>query len=315
MFSTIIEVLIFASVGIAILKTYLTANKVWSRKSDVNVANSISVYAAILGLLAGLPFFVKYAFIDLDYQSAANAMIGLILGTFFLLVGSGLWVKNRNKNISFWSKFKRAIKLENDEVADLVKAFILPKGANLIVQILQQMALIDRKIDDKEVNFIRVFAKSWNLDFEMNEIKKDDSQDSNYINLRASVISYLDISPPIEQAAQLRDVINSLANIDNKLSEEEVYILEEIDGLIDNYVEQGSAITQFEVVIAPQSDEQKIAIKKLIPNFTLSENKGGVGYIEGIYYSEKMAQMICNKFRSLNLFTVIVKIEPKTSLE
>ncbi len=309
MFSLIIEGLIFASVGIALLKSYLTANKVWSRKNDVNVANSISVYASILGILGGLPFFIKYLFIDSDYQSAVNVMIGLILGTFFLLVGSGLWVKNKKKKLSFWTKFKRAIKLENDEVADLVKAFILPKGADLIVTILQQMAMIDKKMDDKEINFIKVFAKSWNLDFEIDEKEYNESQDSNYINLRASVIRYLDISPPMEQAAQLRDVINSLANVDNKLSEEESFILEEINGLIDSYVEQGNAITQFEVIIAPQSDEQEVAIKKLVPNFTLTENKGGIGYIEGIYYSEKMAQMVRNKYRSLNLFTAIEKIE------
>lgn len=313
MFTTIIESFIFASVGIALLRSYLTINKIWTRKADENVANSISVFAALLGLIATLPFFIKYAFIDSDYSSAFNMLLGLVVSFVLLLVGSGLWVAGRRRKLSFWTKFKRAIKLETDEVGDLVKAFIQPKGAGLIIDILRQIALIDKRLDKKESEFIQIFAKSWFLDYDSTqESSSKNSQDSNYILLRNSVASYLDILPPQKQAAQLIDVIDSLVNIDSKVSKEENFILEEINGMLDDYVNQNDQLTRFEVVIAPQSTDQEDSIKQLIPGFTLSENKGGLGYIAGIYYSERMARMICQKYRSLNLFTAIEKIEARS---
>ena len=57
MLSQIIDLLIFASLGITIVRYYLTLNKIWPRKHDRNVAESVSVLASLLGIATTLPFF------------------------------------------------------------------------------------------------------------------------------------------------------------------------------------------------------------------------------------------------------------------
>lgn len=91
----------YASVFIGMVKSYLTVNKIWTRKNDRNVAESISVYASLLGLVSALPFFIKYMIIDLDYASVLKTGIGLAVGIFFLLVGIGFWTKQKQANMTF----------------------------------------------------------------------------------------------------------------------------------------------------------------------------------------------------------------------
>ena len=315
MFGRILEFLIFASVGIALVRTYLSINKIWIRKHDEEVAKSISVFATLLGLLANGPFFISYAFIEHDYKSALNMALALTLLGFLLLVGAGVWVPTPAGHVSFWTKFKRAVKLEKNEAGDLVKAFIMPRGADLILKILARVATIDRHVDEKEIDFIQAFAKSWNLDFDPAKvhamIPEGDGHTANYIELRKLVVSYVKLSPPAEQAAHLRDVIASLARIDDEVSEEETIVMEEINGVLDSYAESGARMVTYDVVIAPQSDDQKEAIRILAPDAVESRLGGGVGFVVGEYYSEKIARMVCDKYRSLGLFTAIEKVMPE----
>lgn len=310
-FDQIIESLVVASVAIGLLTTYLTLNKIWSRKSDANVAKSVSVFASILGILSTVPFLIKYGFLDAEYKGAFKALVSIVTGMVFLLIGSGFWVRNRDKPESLWVKFKRAMKLERHEAGDLVKALLIPTGADKMLKILIQLAQIDQRIDDKEFQFIETFAASWNIPFSRNDLiaKKHQSQDTSYIELRHSVADYLNLSPPIEQSTHLRDVLNALAKSDRTISEQEQFILDEINSMLEAYKVQKGFQAKFQVVIAPQNSDQEDFLKSLLPELVISESAGGRGYLVGNFYSMRFAKMVCIKYRSLNLFTAIETVD------
>lgn len=46
-------------------------------------------------------------------------------------------------------------------------------------------------------------------------------------------------------------------------------------------------------------------LEHLLPTFTKVTDKGGVSYRVGEYYSRAFAQMMCRKYRSMNIFTAI----------
>lgn len=308
-FNQIIESLVVASVAIGILTSYLTVNKIWSRKSDENVAKSVSVFAALLGIMSTIPFFIKYGFIDAEYKGAVKAGISIVVGFVFLLIGSGYWVKKGRKRESLWVKFKKAVKLEGHEAGDLVKAILQPTGADKMIVILQQLALIDNKVDEKEFKFIDTFAKTWGVSADLEKMQKESSsEDCSYLELRRSVVEYINISPPDKQVRHLTDVLNALAKADKDVSLEEKFILEEINSLLDNYGTEDAELNTYEVAIAPQTQDQEDLINSLLPEVVLTKNNGGKGYLVGSYHSEQFASMVCRKYRSMNLFTAIEAI-------
>jgi len=294
----------YASVGIGFIKSYLTVNKIWSRKHDQNVAESISVYAAILGLISALPFFIKYLIIDQDYASALQTGIGLLVGSFFFLVGIGFWTKQKSEKRSIWQRFIKAIKKENDEATDLIKALVKPKHAERISKIFVQLALIDGRIDDAEKELLVSFHKLWKLDIDITNLKSS-NQTLSFMELRDSVVDYLDYAPPVEQAAEVKALLETIAKADNQVSDDEAFILDEIYNVFDDYLNGEEDLPKYEVLIAPQNQDQETMIERLIPDFTKVTDKGGVCYRVGEYYSLNYAQMICQKYRSMNIFTAI----------
>ncbi|NVJ59555.1 MAG: TerB family tellurite resistance protein [Gammaproteobacteria bacterium] len=297
----------YASVFIGFIKSYLTVNKIWSRKHDKNVAESISVYAALLGLVSALPFFIKYLIIDQDYASALQTGVGLLVGSFFLMVGIGFWTKQKKGQGSFWRKLLNAIKKENNEATDLLKALVKPKHVERISKIFTQLVLIDGKIDQKERDLLSTFHKLWKLDVNIDEIQSESSGVS-FIQLRDSVVDYLDYAPPIEQATEVKDLLETIANVDDHFSEDEQFILKEIYGVFDDYLNGDDDLPKYEVLIAPQNQDQQDMIEHLVKALTKLTDKGGVCYKVGEYYSLDYAQMICKKYRSMNIFTAIEQV-------
>ena len=227
-------------------------------------------------------------------------------------------MRDRAKPEGLWSKFKKAIKLEKQEAGDLVKALIMPAGASKMLNILRQMALIDNRIDDKEFAFIETFAKSWNIPFSREDLvntHSDNSSETGYMNLRYSVADYLNIEPPIEQSAHMRDVLNALAAADKNVSKEEKFVLKEINAMFDGYASNQAKANQYEVMIAPQDGDQEDLVHQLLPELILSNNNGGKGYVVGCYYSFDFARMVCKKYRSLNLFTAIELLQTPNNVE
>jgi len=304
-FLRFIELLVAISVVVAGVSNYLILNKLWKRKAVKEVAESISISAALLGLATGIPFFIQFVFIDQSPAPAIKASFGLILGFVFVGVGSGIWVKE-NRGQGFVRLFARALSLERHESADLIKALIQPKGADQILIILRKLAAIDRHLDQREIELIHEFAERWKIeapDMKAGEMERG----SDLLDIRKSLVDYIDIQPPAEQAAQLMDVMQLFVMADAKVTEDEEVALEEMTGIIQHYLEEDpSGKSMFEVLIVPQNDEQVEAVSQLIPGTQMRTLRGGMVFSVGKFFSASYAEVICQKYIQLGLFTTQV---------
>ena len=299
--------LVVGAIGLTVVKTYLTANKVWSRKHKKEVSESVSVSAQLIGIITSLPFLIKYSFIDSDLMSLANMSIKLGLTLFFLMIGIGLWVRVEGHE-SFWHKVKRALKLEKEESLDLINALVRPAGARTILDILRRLAMIDKHLDEREMTLIQAFADRWNvkIDFRKEfDSANEQSTDQMYIDLREKVSEYLSISPDKTQASQFLDIINSLVSADQNVSGEEQFILDEIRGMIENYATEGESKAVYGVIVVPQDEKERASVNALLPDVTPRNKWGGNVYYAGVYHSRPFAEMISEKYQGLSLFSTV----------
>ena len=284
-------------------------NKVWKRRKILEVANSISIVASLLGFATLVPFLLNSILISADYPSAVKYVLGLILATVFTLISMGYFVdENRGKN--FFRLLLDALGAEKSESTDLLSAMLRPHGATKIIEILTQLAAIDDDIAQEEVDLINEFAERWRIKIPDIKIGKPEKV-TNLLDLKDLVQSYLDEKPDVEVAQNLVDLINMMAEADDEVTEEEAMAVGEFTGMIAHYVsqEEGGSIDAFEVVIVPQNDEQTDAVRELIPNIESVKKRGGIIFIVGTFYSEDYANAVCSKYISLGIFTNSLKVK------
>ncbi len=301
-FLSFVEFLVAIGVVVAAISNYLIINKLWKRKHLKDVAESVSISAALLGLATGVPLFIHLVLIDQTPLPAIQKGIGLLTGLVFVTVGTGLWV-GEFRGLSFGRLFLRALNLERRESADLIKAMIQPKGAERILEILRHMAAIDRHVHEKEIELIEGFAQRWKIpapDLEPGAV----AHDGNVLDVRDAVVHYLEIGPPHEQAAQLLDVLHLFVKADREVSPEERIVLEEVGAMIEEYVSEDTLERPaWEVLIVPQSGEQFEAVEALIPGATPKSLRGGRVFSAGSFFSHDYAEAVCQKYIALGLFT------------
>jgi hypothetical protein len=219
-------------------------------------------------------------------------------------VGAGLWVEEY-RGAGFWRLVGRALRLEKTESADLLKSLVQPKGAKEIVEILQRLAAIDKNVDERELQLLQEFAHAWKV--QLPEVETGHVQDGgDLLALRRSVEDYLALEPPHEQAGQLIDILQLLAGVDSVVSEEEDIALEETRGLLTRYLGEDEDST-FEVLIVPQSDAQISAVQELMPGLDLETRRGGRVFSVGHFFSRRYADVVCQRYIDLGLFTARVE--------
>lgn len=311
MFEQLINFLVVSAIVLTVVKAYLTANKVWSRKHQKVVSESVSVSAQLIGILTSIPFLIKYALIDADFMSLASMSIKLALTFLFLMIGIGIWVRVEGSE-SLWMKVKRALKLEKEESLDLINALIRPAGARTIVEVLRQLAMIDKDLDEREMAFIQEFADQWNIEIDFHKEFGETTErltNQMHIDLRNKVLAYLAISPDKVQASQFLDIINRLVSVDDTVSDEEQFILEEIRGLIETYINDGHAKITYRVIVVPQDQDERDAIRALLPNESPRAQWGGNIYYAGTFHSRPFADMMSQKYQALNLFSTVKTVQ------
>ena len=299
------EWLLGFSVAIAAVSNYLIINKLWTRRLKKDVAESILISAALLGLATGFPFFVEFALVTQNWAAASKVAIGILTGIVFILVGSGLWV-TENRGEGFLKLFARALSLERKESGDLVKSLAQPTGAKELIKVFEAMASVDKHIDAREIKMIEEFAARWRV--EPPSLKEGELEvPGDVVMLRFSVEDYLAIKPPVEQAEELLDVLHLFFQADVKVSPEEEVVLEELTGMITQYVtgEVGEH-EMFEVVIVPQGDDQLYAVESILPGVVAKEARGGMVFSAGRFFSTRYAEAVCDKYIALGLFTARV---------
>lgn len=294
---------------LTLFQIYFIINKLWTRKHERVVAESISMSAMFISILINSLFIFKNIMDDGIPQLAAN-LLWVSGSVIITVIGVGFWVSG-NKQKGFFTLLKLAIRLERREAGDLAKAFFRPHGAEKIIDILAQVAMIDDELHEKEIAFIETFAKEWGIEVDWDHVEKNFGIKSGIgmHNLRNSMIDYLDLSPPHTQVSQVKDVLHLLVHADSVVAPDEEAILSELTGLIAEYIGEDIDSPIFKVAVVLQNDDQAAAINTFIKDLKKTEIAGGFAYLSEPFYSEKFAEVVCEKYRALNIFTVVIKPE------
>jgi hypothetical protein len=302
----VINFLVFISIFFTFLYLYLKINKIWKRKHEQEVAEAQSLTGLVILIVNCLLWVAYYIVVNYDTKGWIDQAIYVIEGVVFFTIGTGVFVKGR-KGFGFWNLIVSALKLERKEADYLLKRFFKPLHAEIILHIMHQVAMIDEEFDPKEQEIILHFAKDWNIeyDYEKLEYERKQSTDNRFVRLRKIVSNYLDSEPPGEQVAQLKDMIATMIQADEKVSEEEALISSEIIPMLESHLNKDKQATQYDVIIVPQEPKHESVVKELIPQAEKMEIAGGIAYSLGSYYSPKFAEMMCSKYRDLNLFTIV----------
>lgn len=304
MFKSFVSVMAYASLGFSLAAAYLKLNKIWKRKHIGEVANSVSILGNVFDIIPLTFFALNFLFVA-QWQGLIDSVIWIFAGIITVLIGSGLWVQE-NRHKSLWTRIREALRLERSEVGHLATSFFRPSGAEIILDIFARFAYIDRELVDRERELIESFARTWHLKIDWDEMSRLATLDQpvSLLKTRESVARYVSTSPPADQVAQLIDVLQSLVDVDEKVSAEEALILGEVRGFLQNYIDDSGTGAGFTVVIAPQNRKQDEAIAALLPDAEKIEVAGGMGYRVGSYYSHDFAEVICDQYRSLGFFTI-----------
>ena len=152
-----LEMWVFAALGVSIVIAYLKINKLWGRRHIREVAESISVAAALLSLFTTLPFLVKFAVVDGDYVAAGKFVVSICVFVVFFLIGIGYWTR-RSEKAGLWTLLRRALATERGELTYLMQSFTKPREADAILRLLRLISMVDRELDDREVELLESVA-------------------------------------------------------------------------------------------------------------------------------------------------------------
>lgn len=305
-----------AIVGLVIsaIISYLKINKLWGRRHIKEVAESISVVAAILSLFTTLPFLIKFIVIDKDYVAAGKFLLSLLVFFVFFLVGIGFWVK-RHEPLGLWRMMRKAIATERGELTYLIHSFTKPREAPAILRILRLVSLVDRHLDQRETEILESVARPWGI--HPGELKggPEIGEDTDIGAVRDAFTDYLDMKPDRTQVEKVVDLIRFMIHADRQVTADEALVLDEVSGAAKAYLSAtGAGADVFEVLLVPQRTEDFDRAGDLIVDPVLHPRAGGEAFVAGSYYSESFARAICERFRQRDFFSTVEHrlAEPQT---
>lgn len=304
LFQQIIKLLGYGALGFTAVEIYLTVNKLWKRKHEKAVAESISIMAKLVGMVP-LTLFTLDNLLSKQWRAAIDSTLWLSFELFALTIGLGIWVAGGR--IGFWRLFGKALKLERSEALDLAKLVFRPSAADRILDVLRQVALLD-DLDEREKKLIQIFADNWRIDVAWDDFLSRRAADrgSRFTTLRASVAEYLATNPPSDQAAELSDVISRVVKADEKVTPEEEIVEAELAGMLAAYCGDVGSRPSFYSAIVPQSADQDQAMATLLPGLERRTVPGGIAYLAGPFFSHGFAEEVTKQHRALNFFSIVV---------
>jgi hypothetical protein len=303
---SVFSLLAYCSLGFVVFEIYLTLNKLWSRKHDPRVVESISVMAKLVGLIPGT-MFVLDAGMKREWTAASlDGLFWLFALVVELLIGMGLWVAGTRRR-PLLVMLRRALAQERSELGDLLKALVRPMGADQIIDILGQLAYIDDDLDPREQELIQTFADHWQIPFDWQMIgaNRFPAPSLRLQALSHAVSSYLAMSPPADQARQLGDLVSLIIRADGKVTTEEEIILAETTNHLHAYISDGDPNYCY-VNIVPRSSEQATSLLSLVMNVEERQVAGASTYFVGPYFSSLYAEQIAKQYRGLGFFAIMV---------
>jgi hypothetical protein len=295
------------AVGLSLIAAYLKLNKIWKRKHQAEVAQSVSLMGHFVDIL---PLFLLSAnyFVVAQWQGFLDGVIWIIVGIVMMLIGTGHWVQGERRK-SLLKLARQSLALEREEVGDLARSIFYPSHANLVVRILTMLAIVDEDLQESEKAFIKEFADRWHIELDWNKVQQlaPAGSTQRILEVRHLTEKYLVTSPPNNQVSQLGDIFDALVQADQHVSPEERVAVAELKGLIENYIATDNCLETYTVTVVPQTAEQFATIVGDMSHLTKAPVAGGVGYIVSTYFSKDYAELICQKYRDLGFFTVTVE--------
>ena len=187
------------------------------------------------------------------------------------------------------------------------------KGFDQVLNILSQVALINKVIDDVEIECIRNFIQTNGFQYSDAQIRVQllKGPSSDWVSLRQSVVDYIALDPPYFQAARLHDLLNLLVKADGIISAEEDLSLSEFNETLSRYLEEDKEAMLYKVFIITQNEDQHQRIRDLLPKATEVVNFWGKAYFCGAYYAKDYADMAVERYRKLKWYAIIEQETPK----
>lgn len=304
---------------LTVLSKYMMLNKVWVRKHESEVADSVSVSALIIDVVVTIPFlFASFNHFDTNLMVKSSSDIirdsVLIITTLMMfLIGIGYWINN---GLSFKAKFKRALKMDRKEFKSLLKDVVMPGSITDIFRVLCMFAIIDNELHEQEVELLQQFAGEYDINYDevMGEVQEEFAQKSESIgmgHLKLQVEKYLETSPPKNVVIWLQDLIDKIIRADNVVTEEEDIVSSEILAELQNYVEGDNVKKEmFHILLIPQDKDEEESI--LAIDSKLEQSRAQLfgskkAYVVDSFFSERFAEIVRAKY--LNLFKCFVTIE------
>ncbi len=293
--------------AVSVVISYLKVNKLWARRHIKEVAESISVAAALLSLLTTVPFMIKFLLIDQDYVAAGKFVLSLAVFVVFFLVGIGLWVK-RDEKLGLWKMLRRALATERGELTYLIHSFARPREAPAILRILRLVSMVDKNLDEREKEMLESVALPWGIHPD-DLAAENDGAGSDISTVQKAFAEYLSMKPPATQVEKVLDLVKFMVHADRKVTREEHLILAEVGGAVSAYLTDSSkAPDVYEVLLVPQNDEQLGKMQAEVTDASLHERAGGRAVVAGSYFSEPFARAICLRFRQKHFFCTVERL-------
>jgi putative ABC transport system ATP-binding protein len=177
------------------------------------------------------------------------------------------------------------------------------QGASELLAILGAVAASDAHLDAREIALIKAFADQWGLQApQLEEGLLTTLQD--FSSLREIVQRYLALQPPRQQATELLDLLQHMVHADDTVSAEEEIVLEELAAVLIGYITLRGDDSCYEVVVVPQTEDQKPLIMSLLPGVLPVAKSGGMVYPVGRFNSVRFADLVAKKYIDHGLLTV-----------
>lgn len=292
MIASILEFVVSLGIIIYGIRRFLVLRKYWQFRQEQIASESISVVARLLSLLATLPFLIKFILVDKNFILASKELLDVIITGSIMLIGTGIWVQaNHGKN-----PLKLLIKATQQERKELLHIQTNDTINVVLAQILFALKSFDEQTWKEHQLYFDEFASTWQVTTGYKESSTD---------ILLSIVEYIALKPPIEQVAQLKDLVSLLFC---SLYKDWEILYQSVENL-QKYV--GTDHQSFEVVVVPQNEKHyKIIQQNVLESLGSHSRNGGVVYIAGKFYSYHIANEVSLLFVKQELFSLVEATQP-----
>lgn len=311
-FLSFITILSGISILISLFMIYLSVNKIWVRKHDLDVSDSISLFAYTMSIIQATITLIL-ALNALSVKGIFMGCVSFAVTVLYILIAIGYWVNN---DLTLKQKIFRAYKMDRAESGAMIKDLLNVANIETVFKIIAKIALADRELQRKEIILLKEFAKHNNIDYEkiINQVKSEVDQDDAVVimsKLKKDIENYMKTSPPKSVVIWFQDLVEKLINIDGVVTDTESVMLAEIKGLMHSYLFAGDKkVEKFYLILLPQSKEDEVELLSIRTEIEKSQNSifgSKVAYILDSFYSKKLAEVTRDSY--LKLFNCAIAIE------